>query len=160
MSMDSNMLSEAEMREIEEELSHSPSKQAACIEALKVIQRNRGWVSDESLAELAEFMKMSPAELDSVATFYNLIFRREVGRHVILICDSVSCWITGYDNLVAHFKNKLGIEPGQTTNDGRFTLLTIPCLGVCEHAPAMVVDRQTFWELTEDKIDKILENFK
>jgi NADH-quinone oxidoreductase subunit E len=158
--MDSNMLSEAEMREIEEELSHSPSKQAACIEALKVIQRNRGWVSDESLAELAEFMKMSPAELDSVATFYNLIFRREVGRHVILICDSVSCWITGYDNLVAHFKNKLGIEPGQTTNDGRFTLLTIPCLGVCEHAPAMVVDRQTFWELTEDKIDKILEDFK
>ncbi|MBD3382825.1 MAG: NADH-quinone oxidoreductase subunit NuoE [candidate division Zixibacteria bacterium] len=154
------MLSEAEMREIEEELSHSPSKQAACIEALKVIQRNRGWVSDESLAELAEFMKMSPAELDSVATFYNLIFRREVGRHVILICDSVSCWITGYDNLVAHFKNKLGIEPGQTTSDGRFTLLTIPCLGVCEHAPAMVVDRQTFWELTEDKIDKILEDFK
>lgn len=160
MSMDSNMLSEAEMREIEEELSHSPSKQAACIEALKVIQRNRGWVSDESLAELAEFMKMSPAELDSVATFYNLIFRREVGRHVILICDSVSCWITGYDNLVAHFKNKLGIEPGHTTSDGRFTLLTIPCLGVCEHAPAMVVDRQTFWELTEDKIDKILEDFK
>lgn len=160
MSMDSNMLSEAEMREIEEELSHSPSKQAACIEALKVIQRNRGWVSDESLAELAEFMKMSPAELDSVATFYNLIFRREVGRHVILICDSVSCWITGYDNLVAHFKNKLGIEPGQTTSDGRFTLLTIPCLGVCEHAPAMVIDRQTFWELTADKIDKILEDFK
>jgi NADH-quinone oxidoreductase subunit E len=80
---------------------------------------------------------MSPAEVDSVTTFYNLIFRRPVGRHVILICDSVSCWIMGYEQVLNHIKRRLGVEIGQTTTDRRFTLLPIACLGACDKAPAV-----------------------
>jgi NADH-quinone oxidoreductase subunit E len=154
------MLSREEKTEIEKELEHMPTKQAASIEALKIIQRHRRWVSDESLKEVAEYLEMSPDALDSIATFYSLIFREPVGEHVILICDSPSCWITGYEDLLAHLKSKLGIDLGGTTKDGKFTLLTIPCLGVCEQAPAMIVDRDTYGDLTPEKIDQILEKFK
>ncbi len=154
------MLSQEEKTEIDKELEHMPTKQAASIEALKIIQRHRRWVSDESLKELAEYLEMSPDALDSIATFYSLIFREPVGEHVILICDSPSCWITGYEDLLSHLKSKLGIDLGGTTKDGKFTLLTIPCLGVCEQAPAMIVDRNTYGDLTPEKIDKILEKFK
>jgi len=154
------MLSQEEKTEIDKELEHMPTKQAASIEALKIIQRHRRWVSDESLKELAEYLEMSPDALDSIATFYSLIFREPVGEHVILICDSPSCWITGYEDLLAYLKSKLGIDLGGTTKDGKFTLLTIPCLGVCEQAPAMIVGRDTYGDLTPEKIDKILEKFK
>ncbi len=154
------MLSQAEKTEIDKELEHMPTKEAACIEALKIVQRHRRWVSDDALKELAEYLEMSPDALDSVATFYSLIFREPVGEHVILICDSLSCWITGYEGLLDHLKKKLGIDPGQTTEDGKFTLLTIPCLGVCEQAPAMIVDRETYGGLTPEKIDQILDRFK
>jgi NADH-quinone oxidoreductase subunit E len=154
------MLSQEEKTEIDKELEHMPTKQAASIEALKIIQRHRRWVSDESLKELAEYLEMSPDALDSIATFYSLIFREPVGEHVILICDSPSCWITGYEDLLSHLRSKLGIDLGGTTKDGKFTLLTIPCLGVCEQAPAMIVDRDTYGDLTPEKIDKILEKFK
>lgn len=154
------MLSQAEKIEIDKELEHMPTKEAACIEALKIVQRHRRWVSDEALKELAEYLEMSPDALDSVATFYSLIFREPVGEHVILICDSLSCWITGYGDLLDHLKKKLGIDLGQTTEDGKFTLLTIPCLGVCEQAPAMIVDRETYGSLTPEKIDQILDRLK
>ena len=75
---------------------------------------------------------MSLADLESVATFYSLIFRKPVGRHVILLCDSVSCWIMGYETVRDHLRRRLGIDLGETTPDGRFTLLTIPCLGACD----------------------------
>lgn len=154
------MLSQEEKTEIDKELKHMPTREAASIEALKIVQRHRRWVSDVALRELAEYLEMSPDMLDSVATFYSLIFREPVGEHVILICDSLSCWITGYENLLAHLKGKLGIDLGETTQDGKFTLLTIPCLGVCEQAPAMIVDRDTYGNLTPEKIDQILEKFK
>ena len=103
------MLTEEERREIETELHQYAQKRAVCIDALKIVQRRRGWVSDESVRDLAEFLEMTPDELDSVATFYNLIFRKPVGRRVILICDSVSCWIMGYDRIREHLTARLGI---------------------------------------------------
>ena len=134
------MLTAEEINEIEAEAAHYPKREAVCIDALKIVQRHRGWVSDESLRDIAEHLGMSPTDLDSVATFYNLIFRRPVGRHVIMVCDSVSCWIMGYDRMRKHLQERLGIELGETTPDNRFTLLPIVCLGCCDHAPAMMVD--------------------
>ena len=96
------MLSPEERQEIEAELAHYPDKRAVCIDAMKVVQKHRGWVSDEALGDVAEFLEMSVEELDSVATFYNLIFRKPVGRHVIMVCDSVSCWMMGYDRVRDH----------------------------------------------------------
>lgn len=154
------MLSAEERQEIEAELGHYPNKQAVCIDALKIVQRHRGWVSDESIGEIAEFLKMSPTDLDGVATFYNLVFRKPVGRHVILLCDSVSCWIVGYERIRTHLMARLGIQLGETTPDGRFTLLPIVCIGACEQAPAMLVDNELHGNLDPEKIDKILEGYK
>ena len=127
---------------------------------MKIVQRHRGWVSDESLRDIAELLGMSPADLDGVATFYNLIFRKPVGRHVIMVCDSVSCWIMGYDRIREHLSERLGIEFGETTADNRFTLLPIVCLGACDHAPAMMVDADLHSDLDPQKIDGILEKYK
>ena len=151
------MLSAEERHEIEEELKRYPSKRAVSIDAMKIVQRRRGWVSDEALRDIAELLEVSVDDLDSVATFYNLIFRKPVGRHVIMVCDSVSCWIMGYDRVREHLTKRLGINMGETTPDGRFTLLPIVCLGTCDHAPAMMVDQQLHRDLDAEKIDKILE---
>jgi NADH-quinone oxidoreductase subunit E len=153
-------LSDEERREIDEELSHLPTRQAACIEALKIVQRHRGWVSDDSLKVLAEYLGMSVSALDNVATFYSLIFREPVGRHVILVCNSISCWVMGYEELINKLKETLKIDLGGTTEDGRFTLLTIPCLGTCDHAPAIIIDTDTHRDLTPEKLDDVLEQYK
>ncbi|MFB3830067.1 MAG: NADH-quinone oxidoreductase subunit NuoE [Bryobacteraceae bacterium] len=154
------MLTEQERREIEEEVAHYPDKQAVCIDAMKIVQRRRGWISDESLRDIAELLEMSPAQLDGVATFYNLLYRKPVGRHVILLCDSVSCWIMGYEEQRRHLRERLGVEFGQTTPDNRFTLLPIVCLGCCDRAPAMMIDDDLHTGLTPEKIDRILEGYK
>lgn len=150
------MLSEKEIEKIDEEISQFPNRQAACIEALKTVQEERGWVSDESIRDIAEYLEMSVDEVDSVATFYNLIFRKPVGRHVILVCDSISCWILGYEKIVDQLGDKLGIGWGETTEDKRFTLLPIPCLGTCDRAPAMMIDNDLHRDLGEKKLDEIL----
>jgi NADH-quinone oxidoreductase subunit E len=154
------MLSTEEIHEIEKAISIVPVRKAAGIEALKIVQEHRRWVSDESLRDVAAYMKMSPEELDSVATFYNLIFRRPVGRHVILICDSISCWVMGYENILHHLTNHLGIKLGQTTKDDRFTLLPNCCLGTCDRAPALMIDNDLYRNLTTDQLDEILEKYE
>lgn len=153
------MLTKEEIQAIDDEWSHYPDKQAVSIEALKIVQRLRGWVSDESLSDVAAYLGMTIDELDSVATFYPLIFRKPVGKHVILICDSVSCWITGYEQLRQTISEDLGVTFGETTEDGRFTLLPIPCLGACDHAPAMMVDNELYGNLDSEKVKKILAEY-
>jgi NADH-quinone oxidoreductase subunit E len=154
------MLTPEERREIEAEFAHYPDRKAVCIDAMKIVQKRRGWLSDESLSDIAELLGMSVAELDSVATFYNLLFRKPVGRHVVMVCDSVSCWIMGYERQKEHLFQRLGVQYGQTTPDGRFTLLPIVCLGCCDKAPAMMVDDDLHTNLTPEKIDAILERYK
>ena len=154
------MLTKQEIAEIDKELKLVPLKSAACIEALKIIQSHRGWVSDESISDLAAYLDMSSEELDNVATFYNLIFRKPVGRHVILLCDSVSCYLLGYQKIRNHLEDILGIKYGETTPDNRFTLLPIPCLGTCDHAPAMIIDDDLHKDLTAASIESILEKYK
>ncbi|HWQ55100.1 MAG TPA: NADH-quinone oxidoreductase subunit NuoE [Bryobacteraceae bacterium] len=154
------MLTPEERREIEAEFAHYPSRKALSIDAMKIVQKHRGWLSDESLRDVAELLGMSVAELDSVATFYNLLFRKPVGRHVVMVCDSVSCWIMGYERQREHLFQRLGVQFGETTPDGRFTLLPIVCLGCCDRAPAMMVDSDLHTGLTPEKIDTILEQYK
>ena len=156
------MLTEQEREEIERELAkygNSGQKRAACVEALKIVQRYRGWVSDESLRDIAGALEMTPEELDSVATFYNLIFRRQVGRHVILICTTISCWVMGYEEILDHIQERLRIKLGETTADGRFTLLPVPCLGACDGAPAIMIDNTLYINVSPVHIDNILSNY-
>lgn len=154
------MLSTEEIKGIEEAIHMMPYKKAACIEALKVVQEHRRWISDESLRDVAEYMEMSPDELDSVATFYNLLFRKPVGRHVILVCDSISCWVMGYESIRDDLFSRLGIKYGETTADGRFTVLPNPCLGTCDCAPALMIDHDLYRNLKVGELDSILQKYE
>jgi NADH-quinone oxidoreductase subunit E len=153
------MLTAKEKKEIEAEFPRYEQKRAACVEALKIVQRHRGWVSDETLIDVAEFLELNPAELDAVATFYNLIFRKPVGKHIILVCNSVSCWIMGSERILEHLQDRLDIVLGETSADGVFTLLPIVCLGACDQAPAMMIDDQLYGNLDSAKIDEILSTY-
>lgn len=153
------MLSNAERTAIEAEAEHYPNRQAACIEALKIVQEHRRWVSDEGVKDIAALLGMSPHEVDSVATFYNLIYRRPVGRHVIHVCDSISCWVMGCNSVCDHLHQRLGIRYGETTKDERFTLLPIACLGACDHAPAMMIHRDLHMDLNSERIDTVLDGY-
>lgn len=153
------MLTQTEISKIEHELQHVPVKKAAVIEALKIVQAERRWVSDENVEDIATMLGMSADEVDSVATFYNLIFRRPVGRHVILVCDSISCWVMGYEDIKQALMDQLQIRYGQTTPDGRFTLLPNACLGTCDHAPALMVDSDLYQDITTNMIKDILAKY-
>ncbi|MEH6589076.1 MAG: NADH-quinone oxidoreductase subunit NuoE [Halioglobus sp.] len=133
------VLSNAELEQINAEIAHVPYRSAVAIDALKIVQSHRGWVSDESLRAIARHLEMSAEELDGIATFYNLIYRRPVGEKVILLCNSVTCWIKGCDQLREQISEQLGVELGETTADGQYTLLPVTCLGACDKAPVMMV---------------------
>ena len=153
------MLSDDEKAEIDEELSHYEDRQAVSVEALKAVQKRRGWVSDEALKAVADYTGLPANDLEAVATFYNLIYRQPVGRHVIHVCDSVSCYICGYDSLKRNLEERLGINFGQTTQDGRFTLLPICCLGHCDHAPALMIDNKQHGDVGPDTLDEVLGQY-
>jgi NADH-quinone oxidoreductase subunit E len=153
------MLTLEEVHEIDEAVKIVPYKKAACIEALKIVQEHRRWISDESLKEIAAHLDMSAEELDSVATFYNMIYRKPVGRHIVLLCDSISCWVMGYENIRDAVMQRLEINYGETTRDSRFTLLPNPCLGTCDHAPALMIDHDLYRDVTIDQLDDILNRY-
>lgn len=154
------VLSDEERHEILHEMSHYPDPRAASIEALKVVQRHRGWVSDDAIVAIASVLGMPSAELAGVATFYSLIFRSPVGRHVIKVCDSISCHLTGYDELKDAFVRRLGVRYGETTPDGRFTLLPICCLGACDRGPCVMIDDDLHGPLGADAVEPLLESYR
>ncbi len=154
------MLTEEEKNDITAELAHCATKASASVDALNIVQRHRGWVSDEAVQDVAAILDMTTEELDAVATFYSFIFRKPVGRHVILVCDSISCWVMGYNPLLDVLKTRLGIAFGETTKDKRFTLLPISCLGACDRAPAMMVGEDLYGPVTQEMMEEILEKYK
>lgn len=154
------MLTEKEIYEIEQDIKLYPMRSAACIEALKIVQEHRGWVSDESVKDIAAFLEIPLEEVDGVATFYNMIFRKPVGRNIILVCNSITCYIMGFESLYQHLSKKLNIKFGETTADKRFTLLPNPCLGDCDHAPAMMINKDHYNKLNPALLDDILEKYK
>jgi len=154
------VLSDEEKQEISAELAHCTTKASASVEALNIVQHHRGWVSDEAIKDVSAILEMTADELDAVATFYSFIFRRPVGRHVLLVCDSISCWVMGYNPLLDLLKKNLGISFGETTADKRFTLLPISCLGACDRAPAMMVDEDLYGPVTPEMMEEILGKYK
>ena len=153
------VLSEAERSAIEHELHHYEDSRAASIEALKIVQKARGWVPDGAIAAIGELIGIPASDVEGVATFYSQIFRVPVGRHVIRVCDSMTCFIGGHENLLGSLKDKLGIAPGQTTADGRFTLLPVCCLGNCDKAPALMIDDETFGNILPEDVAGLLEAY-
>lgn len=145
---------------IEHETHHYEDPRAASIEALKIVQHRHGWVPDGAIAAIGEVLGIPATDVEGVATFYNLIFRRPVGRHVIKMCDSVACFLTGYDEVKQAFVAKLGVELGHTTADNRFTLLPICCLGACDKGPVLMIDQDTHFDVDPARINELLEQYK
>jgi NADH-quinone oxidoreductase subunit E len=154
------MLTPQEREEIEAEFPRYLDKKAVCIDAMRIVQKHRGWVPDDALRDIAELLDMSTTDLDSVASFYNLLFRCPVGRHVIYICDSVTCWIMGYERVRRSVCELLSINLGETTADKRYTFLPIVCLGACDHAPVMMIDEDTHLDLAPETINGILKKYE
>ena len=153
-------LTEEEIAEIEHEKTLYPDNQAVGLEALKIVQKFQGWVSDESLLAIAEYLDLSVADLEGVATFFNLVYRQPVGKNVILFCDSVSCWICRGDDIKDYISEQLGIGFGQTTEDNEFTFIPVPCLGDCDNAPVMMVGEDLHRNLTKEKVDEIISQYR
>lgn len=149
-------LSAAEIDEINAELRHYDDKPAVSIEALKIVQKYRGWVSDDSLMAVAEFLEISPTQLEGVATFYNLIYRQPVGRTVIHYCNSVTCWMLGAEQVRERLCRHLNVQLGEMSADGEYTILPIVCLGACDHAPVAMVGDNLKLDLTENAVNQIL----
>ena len=151
----SSLLSADEIAQIDAELAHVPYRSGAAIDALKIVQASRGWVSDECLQAIAQHLQMSVEDLEGVATFYNLIYRRPVGDRVILFCDSVSCWINGCDSIKDKISETLGVDYGETTTDNSYTLLPVPCLGACDRGPVMMVGDELVTHIDADKVQQL-----
>jgi NADH-quinone oxidoreductase subunit E len=140
-------------------VEHHGGPHGAMLETLRMIQHEEGWVSDARIGEAAHELGVTRAELESLATFYSLIFRRPVGETVILLCDGASCWMNGADAVRDEIERRLGIGFGETTADGKYTLINCACVGGCDRAPAAAVgrDRTLVGPLTLDAVKAILE---
>lgn len=130
------------------------------VDVLYELQAHYDWLTDEAVGEAAGLLGMSPLEIEELATFYTFTFREPVGKYVIHLCDSLICWMDGFESLKDHLSRKLGIAMGETTPDGLFTLLPVCCIGYCDRSPAMLVNRKVHGNLTPEKIDEILNTLR
>ncbi|WP_313110471.1 NADH-quinone oxidoreductase subunit NuoE [Stutzerimonas nitrititolerans] len=153
-------LSEAERSAIEHEMHHYEDPRAASIEALKIVQKARGWVPDGACDAIGKILGIPASDVEGVATFYSQIFRVPVGRHIIRVCDSMTCYIGGHESVLDSIRNEIGIEPGQTTADNRFTLIPVCCLGNCDKAPALMIDDDTFGDVQPGGVAQLLEAYQ
>jgi len=156
----SAVLTAAEIDALHEFMHHYPDPRAASLDSLKHVQKRTGWVDDGQVAAIAQVLGISVPDVEGVATFYNRIYRQPVGRHVILLCDSIACYLMGNESLAEVFKKQLGIQYGQTTPDGRFTLLPICCLGNCDKAPSLMIDEDTYGLVSQAQVAEVLEQYK
>jgi NADH-quinone oxidoreductase subunit E len=151
------LLSESSRADIRRIRKEYPDTQSALLPALYRAQEDYGgWLPEGAFEEVAAEMDVPPALVASVASFYTMLNRRQVGRHLIQVCTNISCSLLGSERLVEHVGKKLHIKPGETTADGKFTLLEVECLGSCGTAPMMQVDDQYHESLTRDRVDEIL----
>jgi NADH-quinone oxidoreductase subunit E len=149
--------SDAARRELEAIRSRYPDQEAAILPALHLAQREFGYVSDEAIGYLAGLLGFQPARIEGVATFYTMYNRKPVGKYHVQICRNLSCSLLGAEHLIEHVSKKLGVKPGETTPDGKFTLTAVECLGSCGTAPVMQVNDDYHESLTEETIDALLD---
>ena len=134
-----------------------PDRRGALLPVLHMAQDTFGYVSLEVEEYVASLFELSPAHVHEVVTFYTLYFQQPKGRHVVAVCHNLSCYLAGSRDILAHVRQRLGIEVGETTDDGRVTLQSVECLCACEAAPMMQVDDRYELNLTPDKVDRIVE---
>jgi NADH-quinone oxidoreductase E subunit len=152
--------SDAQLGEVRRLQALYPDRQAALLPVLRMAQDAFGCVSPEVEVYVGELFELSPAHVHEVVTFYTLFFQRPVGRHVISVCHNLSCSLRGAEDAVTYLQERLGVEAGETTPDGRVTLLRVECLCACEVAPMMQVDEEYVGPLDRGAIDRVLEGLR
>lgn len=152
-------LSSAARAKIEHAIHHYPDPRAASIDALKIVQAEAGWVPDGAITDIAAILGIPASDVEGVATFYSQIFRQPVGRHVLRLCDSMVCFINGHEGVQAEIKAQIGIGLGETTGDGRFTLLPVCCLGNCDKGVTMMINDDTHGGVEPASVAALLEQY-
>lgn len=150
------MIPELLKKELQSRVAHAVTNREAAVDVMKELQRHYGWLTDEAVGVAAELLGLTPLQVEELATFYEMIYRRPVGKRVIHVCDSISCWALGGESLMAHLAAALNIEPGGTTADGLFTLLPCCCLGNCGEAPTLMVGDTLHGRVTPEQAGEIL----
>lgn len=154
------MLPEKLKASLKKKISIAEQPRELVVDVMFAFQDHYGFLSDEALEEAAILLAMTPLEMEELATFYTFIFREPVGKYVIHVCDSIICWMDGYESIRDFLSQKLGIKMGETTPDGLFTLLPVCCIGYCDRSPAILINRKVYGPLTPKKLDKILEELR
>jgi NADH-quinone oxidoreductase subunit E len=154
------MIPDTLRNELKQRVASAVTNREAAVDVMKELQRHYGWLTDEAVLEAAEILDLSPLQVEELATFYEMIYRRPVGRLVIHVCDSISCWSMGGETLMNHFEQQLGIGTGCTTPDGMFTLLPCCCLGNCGNAPAVMVGERQFGPVQPDTVAALLAELR
>lgn len=154
------MLSPEARRKIESLKGVYETDQSALIPALHVAQEDQGWLSEETQREVAQLLNLTPQAVRQVVTFYTMFLQKPVGRHLIQVCRNLSCSLLGGQRLQKQIQGKLGLEDGETTQDGRFTYLSVECLGSCGTAPVLMVNDRYYENVTPQQVDRLLEELK
>jgi NADH-quinone oxidoreductase subunit E len=154
------MLPEDLRQKLYERIAAAEHPRELAVDIIFALQERCGYVSDELLQEAAELLGMTPLELEEIATFYEFIYREPVGKYVIHVCDGVVCWMQNHQSVLHEVSARLGIQLGETTPDGLFTLLPACCIGYCDRAPAMMINRKVYGELTPERIDYLLQELR
>jgi NADH-quinone oxidoreductase subunit E len=154
------MLTEELRRALEAKIAGAAHPQEYLVDVLFALQDHYGHLTDEAVVEAAEMVGMPVVAVEELTTFYPFLYREPVGRYVINVCDSVVCWMDGHESIQNHLMERLGIAMGETTADGLFTLLPVCCIGYCDRAPAILVNKKVYGELTPEKLDDLLETLR
>ncbi len=156
------LISKQRIQDIDHWIAKYPSdqKQSAVMSALRIVQEEHNHLTKELMDAVAEYLEMPPIAVYEVASFYTMYEHKSVGKHLVNVCTNISCMLRGSADVVEYLEKKFGIKLGETTDDGRFTLRSVECLGACVKAPMMQVDKDYHENLTPESIDKVLEQYQ
>jgi NADH-quinone oxidoreductase subunit E len=154
------MLPEALAQTLHARLGETEHPRELAVDIMMALQDHYGYLSDQAIEDGARLLNMTPLELEELATFYDFIYREPVGRYVLAVCDGVVCWMNGHERILDHLRRRLGVGPGETTEDGLFTLLPVGCIGYCDLSPAILVNRRPHGPMTPESLDALLDRLR
>jgi NADH-quinone oxidoreductase subunit E len=154
------VLSQETAEEIRAALTRYPRPRSAVLDALRAVQRQFGYCPPEALTEAAEILNLDANALQMLVTFYDLLYEQPVGEHILMPCKNIACFLRGSDDIIAYISRKLDVKPGETTADGKFTLQPMECLAACDLAPMMIADESYYGNLTEERIDDLIDSLR
>ena len=154
------MLSQSVCQQIQALMGKYPRKRSALIPALQLAQQEAGYLTTEIVCKIADMFSLTPNEVNEVASFYTMLYKKPVGKYVVQVCTNISCLLCDAEGIMGHLTRRLGINPGETSPDKKYTLLEVECLGSCGTSPVVQINEDYYEELTPEKLDRILDSLE